>query len=113
MEPVGADDGPPVDSQGHLDQQQSQETPEEEEGVELAENWVDLVVTSKISSCTQLLSFPSKFNIPDVQHAGGCLGQDEASVDQVGDGEEDDEDCGGIASNTSGAEENIQCYHVE
>ena len=31
VEPEGADDGPPVDSQRHLDEQQGQEAPEEEE----------------------------------------------------------------------------------
>ena len=48
VKPVWADDGPPVDSQRHLDQQEGQEAPEEEERVELAEDRVELVVPPDI-----------------------------------------------------------------
>ena len=34
-------------------------------------------------------------NIPDIEHADGSLGQDEAGEHEVGGGEEGDEDCGG------------------
>ena len=54
--PVGADDGPSVESQGHLDQEQGQETPEEEERVELAEDRVTLVVTANINNNKNILS---------------------------------------------------------
>ena len=36
-----------------------------------------------------------KINIPDIEHADGSLGQDEAGEHEVGGGEEGDEDCGG------------------
>ena len=58
-------------------------------------------------------SLNSKFNIPDVKHASSCLGQDEAGVDQVGDGEEDDEDRGGVGPDGLGAEEDIKGADVE
>ena len=51
--------------------------------------------------------------IPDVKHAGGSLGQDQAGVDQVGDGQEDDEDRGGVGPDGLGAEEDIQGGDVE
>ena len=51
--------------------------------------------------------------IPEVKHAGGCLGEDQAGVDQVGDGEEDDEDRGGVGPDGLGAEEDIQGAEVE
>ena len=46
-EPVGTDYRPSVDSEVHLYQKQSQETPVEEEGIKLAQYWVLLVVTRK------------------------------------------------------------------
>ena len=116
MKSVRADDGPPVDSQRHLDQQEGQEAPEEEERVELAEDRVQLVVTvnniKEIPLMTQKLKKSSLF-LPDVEHAGGGLGQDQAGVDQVGDGEEDDEDRGGVGPDGLGAEEDIQGGDVE
>ena len=51
--------------------------------------------------------------LPDVKHTGGSLGQDEPGVDQVGDGEEDDEDRGGVGPDGPGAEEDIQGGDVE
>ena len=55
----------------------------------------------------------SSLFLPDVEHAGGSLGQDQAGVDQVGDGEEDYEDRGGVGPDGLGAQENIQSGDVE
>ena len=48
-----------------------------------------------------------------MKHAGGRLGEDQAGVDQVGDGEEDNEDRGGVGPDGLGAEEDIQGGDVE
>ena len=40
---VSADDGPPVHRQGHLQEQQRQEAPVEEEGVDLTQNRMVMV----------------------------------------------------------------------
>ena len=48
-----------------------------------------------------------------MKHAGGSLGQDQAGVDQVGDGEEDDEDRGGVGPDGLGPEEDVQGGDVE
>ena len=51
--------------------------------------------------------------LPDVKHTGGSLGQDEPGVDQVGDGEEDDEDRGGVGPDGLGPQEDVQGGDVE
>ena len=48
-----------------------------------------------------------------MKHTGGCLGKDQAGVDQVGDGEEDDEDRGGVGPDGLGAEEDVEGAEVE
>ena len=48
-----------------------------------------------------------------MKHTGGCHWQNQAGVDQVGDGEEDDEDRGGVGPDGLGAEEDIQGAEVE
>ena len=57
-------------------------------------------------------SFVKKI-LHEVEHADWSLRQDKAGVNEAGGCEKDDEDGSWIASYTSGAEENIQCHHVE
>ena len=46
-------------------------------------------------------------NIPDIEHADGSLGQDEAGEHEVGGGEEGDEDRGGVGAHGGGGQQHV------
>ena len=46
-------------------------------------------------------------NIPDIEHADGSLGQDEAGEHEVGGGEEGDEDRGGVGAHGGGGHQHV------
>ena len=48
-----------------------------------------------------------KINIPDIEHADGSLGQDEAGEHEVGGGEEGDEDRGGVGAHGGGGQQHV------